>query len=101
MRDAPLIDASEQFYRYAYVETSVGRLLVVMTDEGIVDVVSGEDRKELVSTAMARHPGKGFIPDRGVHTHWVAAIVRRIEQPGCGHVVPIDLAAGYGRRAAG
>jgi hypothetical protein len=91
---------SESFFRYTCAESSVGRILVVMTDDGVVDVIRGDSRKELLSTALARHPGAGMIPDRGVHSQWVAAIVKRIERPGSEYGVPIDDSAGYRRRAA-
>jgi hypothetical protein len=96
----PPIVESEDFFRYTCAESSVGRILVVMTDVGVVDIIRGDSQKELLSTALARHPGAGLIPDRGVHAQWVAAIVERIEKPGgeCG--IPIDDSAGYRRRAA-
>jgi hypothetical protein len=91
---------SENFFRYTCAESSVGRILVVMTEVGVVDIIRGDSRKELLSTALARHPGAGLIPDRGVHSQWVAAIVKRIEKPGSEYGIPIDDSADYGRGAA-
>ena len=93
MRDSPRRIFDADFYSYTCAESGVGRLLVVMTDSGVVDVVSGDTRQELLSTAMARHPGFGFMPDRGVHAHWVAAVVRRIERQSIGAIIPVDLDA--------
>jgi hypothetical protein len=91
---------ADNFFRYTCAESSVGRILVVMSDGGVVDVIRGDSRKELLSAALARHPGAGLIPDKGVHSQWVAAIVKRIEKPGSEYGVPIDDSAGYRRRAA-
>jgi len=101
MRETSRSTFAADFYRYACAESSVGRLLILMTENGVVDVVSGDNLKQLLSFAMARHPGYGFIPDRGVHTHWVAAVVRRIERQSVGTTMPVDLDSGYLRRAAG
>lgn len=101
MRETSRSAASADFYRYACAESSVGRLLIVMTEHGVVDVVSGDNLKQLLSSAAARHPGHGFIPDRGVHAHWVAAVVRRIERQSVGTIMPVDLDSGHLRRTAG
>ena len=92
---------AEHFYRYACTESSAGRLLVVMTDAGVVDVIRGDSRKELLSAALARHPGAGLIPDRGVHAHWVAAIVKRVERPGREYGIPLDRSVGHEHSSAG
>jgi len=91
MCDVPFVVASSHCYRYACTDSGVGRLLVVMTEEAVVDVISGDTREELLSRALARHPGSAMIPDRGVHAHWVASVVRRIESPGREWSVPLDL----------
>jgi hypothetical protein len=96
----PQTAESDHFFRYTCAESSVGRILVVMTDGGVVDIIRGDSRKELLTAALSRHPGAGLIPDKGVHSQWVAAIVKRIEKPGSEYGVPIDDSAGYRRRAA-
>ena len=100
MNNRQLITAAEHHYRYACAETSVGRLLVVMTEDGVVDVIRGDSRKELLSAALARHTGACLIPDRGVHAQWVASVVKRIERPGSAYDVPFDSGRGYEHRAA-
>jgi hypothetical protein len=91
---------SGHFYRYECAEARVGRILIVMTDDGVVDVIRGDGRKELLSSALARHPGAALIPDRGVHAIWVAAIIKRIELPGSEYDAPLDDGSGFPRRAA-
>ena len=94
MSETPSSTVAADFYRYACAESGVGRLLVLMTENGVVDVVSGDNLGQLLSSALARHPGCGFIPDRGVHTHWVAAVVRRVEKQSLGTTMPVDLVSG-------
>ena len=95
-----LID-TEHVYRYACAESSVGRLLIVMSENGVVDFIRGENLMQLLSRALTLHPGASLIPDRGVHTNWVAAIVRRFAHPESSCAVPLDLGIGYGPHAAG
>ena len=68
-------------YRYACAESAVGRLLVVMTEEAVVDIILGDDLAEMLRAASARHPGARFVPDHGVHADRVALIVKRFERP--------------------
>ena len=72
-----------QSYRYACTDSAVGRLLVVMTETAVVDVILGDDFAHMLGAASARHPGATFTPDRGVNAGWVAQIVKRFEQPPC------------------
>lgn len=74
-------DAPESAYRYSCAESAVGRLLVVMTDDAVVDVILGDDLNGLLEDAAARHPGARFVADCGVHDAWVARIVSRFEKP--------------------
>lgn len=101
MNETPRSIEADDLYRYAYAESRFGRLLVVMTQRGVTDVISADGSELLLSSAMARHPGAGFIPDRNVHARWVAAVVQRIETPRASVDIPYDLDAGYLRRAAG
>ena len=91
----------DDFYRYTCAESRLGPLLVVMTDRGVVDVISGDNFRQLLSAAIARHPGAGFVADGGAHADWAAAVVKRLEMPGTSIAVPYDLDAAYPRRAAG
>jgi len=65
--------------RYAFVESSIGRLLVVIGENGVVDVVLGDSPRQMLSSALARFPGMGLFPDRGASADQVAAVVKRIE----------------------
>jgi hypothetical protein len=98
MTDEPT--ESEDFYRYECAESGVGRILIVMTDRGVVDIIRGDSRSELLSSALARHPGAAMIPDRGVHAIWVAAIIKRVEQPGSEYDAPLDDGDGFPQRVA-
>jgi hypothetical protein len=89
------------FLRYACVESARGLLLVLMSDRGVVDVVLGDSKTDMLSCAARRFPSAGFVPDKGSHSLWVAAVVARVELPGIGVVIPVDLGFGYRLRAAG
>lgn len=98
--DARTHGREDSFLRYACVESSQGRLLVLMSDRGVVDVVFGDSKTEMLSCAARRFPTAGFVPDRGAHAVWVAAVVSRVELPERGMVIPIDLAFGHRLRPA-
>ena len=87
-------------YRFACVESSVGRILIAMTDRGVVDIIRGDSRAELLRAALTRHPGADFVPDSGEHAHWVAAILKRIERPDLECCVPFDIGPHRRCRAA-
>lgn len=88
------------FLRYECVESSIGRLLVAMSEHGVVDVILGDSRAQLLCSAVQRFPNTGFIPDRAIHAEWVASVVRHIELPQSGHAVPVDLEFRHQARAA-
>lgn len=94
-------DSEDAFLQYTYAESAIGRLLVLMSDHGVVDVILGDERVQMLSCAARRFPARGFVPDRGAHSEWVAAVVKRLELPGHGAVIPVDLGTGYTLRAAG
>jgi len=92
--------APERSYRYACADSDVGPLLVVMSEDGLLDVILGESLDELLRAAAAWHPGVCFTPDRGIHAEWVASVVRRFEQPASGVVVRAAYASGFPAIAA-
>lgn len=101
MYGSELNSPEDAFLRYAYAESASGRLLVLMSRRGVVDVILGDDRVQLLKAAAKRFPSMGFIPDRGVHSEWVAVVVKRIELPEPCVVIPVDVGFDSGLRAAG
>jgi hypothetical protein len=85
----PHASAQDRCYRYASVESDVGRLLVVMSDEGLVDVIRGETQGEVLRRAAGRYPWGCFTPDDGSHDAWVEGVVERFAQPTGAEVVPL------------
>jgi len=65
--------------------------MVLMSERGVVDIILGDSRVEMLSGAMRRFPRVGLIPDRAVHSSWVAAVVRRVELPESEYAIPVDL----------
>jgi hypothetical protein len=88
------------FLRYAYADSPVGRLLVAMSDKGVVDIILGSSNAELLASAVRRFPGMGLVPDRGVHADWVSTVVGRVARPEVHVLVPLEFAFGGERRAA-
>lgn len=87
--------AEKACLRYERVESSTGALLVVMSDQGVVDIVLGGTHAETLSSAVRRFPGTRFVPDRGAHSDWAAAVVRRLDRLREGVAFPIDLGPGH------
>jgi hypothetical protein len=101
MFDSRIQNCEGGFLRYACVESARGRLLVLMSDQGVVDVILGDSKTEMLSCAARRFPSAGFVPDKGAHSVWVAAVVARVELPEVGMVIPVDLGFGYRLRPTG
>ena len=80
---------------YAVSTTQAGRVLVLMSRTGVVDVVlvpddtTPRDWSELLA---ARFPDARFILDDGERGSWAAAVVARLDGARDDMVVPIDLA---------
>lgn len=100
MSSAPVRASEDQFLHYAHVESSRGLLLVVMSDLGVVDILRGHCKRQMLRDAVRRFPDVGFVPDHGARAGWVAAIVHRVETPRASAEIPIDLEFCYRRRAA-
>jgi hypothetical protein len=81
--------------RYAVSTARAGRVLVLMSRSGVVDVVlvpddsTPRDWSELLA---ARFPTTRFILDDGERGSWAAAVVARLDGARDDMVVPIDLA---------
>jgi hypothetical protein len=101
MRDLTVLGSDAGLLRYAYVESSQGRLLVMMSSDGVVDVILGESEAQALWDAARRFPDIGFVPDCDVHVDWVTAVVNRVERPDDCTIIPSDLGFGLRQRAAG
>lgn len=62
MFDSRIQSCEGGFLRYACVESAEGRLLVLMSDLGVVDVIRGDSKTEMLSCAARRFPTAGFVP---------------------------------------
>ena len=81
--------------RYAVSTTQAGRVMVLMSRTGVVDVVlipddtTPTDWSEMLAE---RFPSTRFILDQGERGSWAAAVVARLDGARDDMVVPIDLA---------
>ena len=81
--------------RYAVSTTKAGRVMVLMSRTGVVDVVLVPDDttpRDWSEMLAERFPGTRFILDQGERGSWAAAVVARLDGARDDLVVPIDLA---------
>jgi AraC family transcriptional regulator of adaptative response/methylated-DNA-[protein]-cysteine methyltransferase len=76
---------------YAFADTAVDRILVAMSEGGVVEVSFVESDEQALASASARLRGATLEPDEGAHAEWVAAVVSHVEDPHYATPVPLDL----------
>ncbi len=81
----------QYIYRYALAEWRGDRIVIVMSELGVVDVAIGETDDEVLSQVCRRFPNAGFVPDRGLRAAWVRGVLARLERPATAVLVPLDL----------
>lgn len=78
---------------YTLVNTSLGKVLVGMTERGISAVYLGESERVLVEALKKEYPKAEVVRAPGEHENWIKEIVRRAEG-GPPHLdPPLDLQA--------
>ena len=81
--------------RYAVSSTRAGRVLVVMSRRGVVDVVLVADDatpRDWTQLLASRFAHTRFILDDGERGSWAAAVTDRLDGKQDDLAVPIDLA---------
>ena len=78
-------------YRYAFAKWRADRIVVVMSEHGVVDVAIGESDDEILREVHRRFPHIRFEPDCGARAGWVRSVIARLERPSSGVCVPLDL----------
>ena len=76
---------------YAFATSSLGQVLVAVTEQGICAILLGSDRERLIADLKRNFPvahpaGPDEVPD-----DWIARIVARIETPTIPFDLPLDL----------
>lgn len=77
--------------RYALADTSLGRVLVGMTERGVCLVVFGDDDAKLIAEARARFPRAKLEPAGDEHAEWVSAVAGVIDAPGSSVAAKLPL----------
>ena len=80
--------------RYAFAATCVGRVAVLMSDRGVVDLCLVDDDRELAREMQMRFPDAALVDDAGVHRSWIRAVVTRLECRDGSARFPTDLRGG-------
>jgi len=79
-----------------YVEsrTRAGRVLIVMSRAGVVDIVLAEPGVRpsgVLASLRSRFPNAVLLPDDGSRGSWAAVVVARFDGARADFLVPIDL----------
>ena len=86
---------SPSVLHYVVSLTRVGCVFVLMSRDGVVDVVldaRGATPSDLFPLLRSRFPNTRLVPDDGTHGSWAAAVVERINGTYAEVGVPVDLA---------
>jgi hypothetical protein len=79
---------------YVVLPTRVGRVLVLMSCDGVVDVVldsPGAPSGDPLSLMSSRFPYTRLMPGDGTHRAWAAAVVAHIDGRHVDVGAPVDL----------
>jgi AraC family transcriptional regulator of adaptative response/methylated-DNA-[protein]-cysteine methyltransferase len=78
---------------YSLVDTSLGRLLVAATGNGVSMVALGDDDRQLVASLRDEFPEARLERDDERFRPWVSQVLARIEDPSARVELPLDLKA--------
>jgi len=78
---------------YTLANTSLGKVLVGMTERGVSAVYLGESERTLVDTLRKEYPNAEIARVSGEHENWLKEIVRRVEGDAPKMDPPLDLQA--------
>lgn len=88
---APRHGTEDERLTYAFADTSVDRILVVMSETGVAEVSFVSTDEAALAAAAARFRVAAFEPDAGAHDAWVDGVVSHVETPLDATPVPLDL----------
>ena len=78
---------------YTLANTSLGKVLVGMTERGVSAVYLGETERALVEALRKEYPKAEIVRSSGEHENWLKEIVRRVEGDTPKMDPPLDLQA--------
>jgi len=89
---APSATSAPERIGYEFADTSVGRLLVAFSDDGLVWLSFADSDAEALDALSHRFPRAVVSPDEGTHQRWVADAVASVESPATRALrAPLDL----------
>lgn len=86
MRRAP-----DETIRYEILDTSLGRLLVSVSEHGVCELSFGDDDGELIASCKQRFPKAQIAPANKRTRDMAAALVAAVESPSGAPDVPLDM----------
>lgn len=86
MRRAP-----DETIRYEILDTTLGRLLVSVSEHGVCELSFGDDDGELIASCKQRFPKAQIAPADDRTRELAAALVAAVESPSDAPDVPLDM----------
>jgi AraC family transcriptional regulator of adaptative response/methylated-DNA-[protein]-cysteine methyltransferase len=77
--------------RYAFAESSLGRVIVGLTEAGVCFVAFGADDNDLLGDLAARFPRAEIAPARPDDAELAAAVVALVDDPAHAPDLPLDV----------
>lgn len=77
--------------RLAVARSTLGFLLVAMSDKGICAISLGDDPQKLVEELAGRFPRASILPDDDDFREYVARVVAFVEEPQIGLDLPLEM----------
>jgi AraC family transcriptional regulator of adaptative response/methylated-DNA-[protein]-cysteine methyltransferase len=76
---------------YAFASTTIGRIVVTMTDRGVSMIAFGDDDSGLLAEVRRRFPHAELEPADGRRGAWVDTVISLVEQPAEAAGLPLDV----------
>lgn len=77
--------------RHIIVDTSLGRLLVAVSEAGVCEADLGDDDAALIEACARRFPQADLAPPDARTTEFAAALAAAVESPATPPVIPLDM----------
>jgi hypothetical protein len=94
---------SQRVLHYVVAPTRFGEVSVVMSRDGVLDVIllSGDSMpSSTLPFLRSQYPDSLLVPDDGSRGSWAAAVIARLEGASPGVMAPLDLGPSVAARAS-
>jgi len=77
--------------RFLVGESSLGKVLIAQSNKGIVSILIGEDRQELIHELQKRFPRSHIVPEPSDKENLLAKVIAFVEKPEENLYLPLDV----------